>query len=102
MIEFNLILTAAGKKTTPGMFWMLLIGTIAMLGFGYAGEIGAMSPYPAFYCGLGGWAFILMVIFVLNGPAECSPKGLGRKHAGSQEKDRFLGLNLVNTLRKPS
>jgi bacteriorhodopsin len=85
MIEFNLILTAAGKKTTPGMFWMLLVGTVAMLGFGYAGEIGAMPAYPAFYCGLGGWAFILLVIFVLNGPAECSPAV-----AGSYNAMRFI------------
>merc|ERR1712196_43074 len=31
MIEFNLILKAAGKRVTPGMFWRLLLGTVAML-----------------------------------------------------------------------
>merc|ERR1719356_1204562 len=35
MIEFNLILKAAGKNCTPGMFWRLLVGTVVMLLFGY-------------------------------------------------------------------
>merc|ERR1712054_441730 len=33
MIEFNLILKAAGKNTTAGGFWRLLIGTVLMLAF---------------------------------------------------------------------
>merc|ERR1712113_1322108 len=43
MIEFNLILKAAGKPVSAEMFWKLLLGTIAMLGFGYAGETGAVN-----------------------------------------------------------
>merc|ERR1711975_150140 len=39
MIEFNLILKAAGKNTTPAGFWKLLLGTVLMLSFGYCGEI---------------------------------------------------------------
>merc|ERR1712100_570520 len=35
MIEFNLILKAAGKNTTAAGFWKLLLGTIMMLAFGY-------------------------------------------------------------------
>ena len=31
MIEFNLILKAAGKETSPMMFWKLLAGTVARL-----------------------------------------------------------------------
>merc|ERR1711920_1051325 len=38
MIEFNLILKAAGKATSPGMFWRLLVGTVVMLLCGYLGE----------------------------------------------------------------
>merc|ERR1719271_998153 len=38
MIEFNLILKAAGKDTSSGMFWKLLLGTVMMLSFGYLGE----------------------------------------------------------------
>merc|ERR1740123_2224733 len=49
MIEFNLILKAAGKPVTSGMFWRLLIGTIMMLGFGFA---------------VAGWAYILYEIFL--------------------------------------
>merc|ERR1712183_600023 len=37
MIEFNLILKAAGKATTAAGFWKLLGGTIMMLAFGYMG-----------------------------------------------------------------
>merc|ERR1712232_203126 len=37
MIEFNLILKAAGKTVSSEMFWKLLLGTILMLGFGDAG-----------------------------------------------------------------
>jgi len=63
MIEFNLILKAAGKPVTSGMFWRLLLGTVAMLSFGYCGEIGAFPAWPAFGGGLCGWAFILFEIF---------------------------------------
>merc|ERR1712238_31098 len=49
MIEFNLILKAAGKPVTSGMFWRLLIGTIMMLGFVF---------------GMAGWAYILYEIFL--------------------------------------
>merc|ERR1712230_337493 len=48
MIEFNLILKAAGKATSPGMFWRLLLSTCVMLAFGYLGEIGALLAWPAF------------------------------------------------------
>merc|ERR1719410_2773768 len=41
MIEFNLILKAAGKDTSSAMFWRLLGGTVLMLLFGYLGEIFA-------------------------------------------------------------
>jgi len=63
MIEFNLILKAAGKKVSPGMFWRLLGGTVMMLLFGYCGEIGAFPAWPAFGGGLAGWFFILFEIF---------------------------------------
>merc|ERR1719183_2452559 len=63
MIEFNLILRAAGKQTSPAMFWKLLIGTVVMLSCGYCGEIGAAPAWPAFAGGLCGWAFILFEIF---------------------------------------
>jgi len=76
MIEFNLILKAAGKNVGSGMFWRLLAGTVAMLLFGYLGEIGAMPAWPAFGLGLAGWAFILFEIFAGEAggsAADCSP-----------------------------
>ena len=38
MIEFNLIIKAAGGKIGPAGFWKLLVGTVVMLCFGYFGE----------------------------------------------------------------
>merc|ERR1712137_419764 len=43
MIEFNLILKAAGKPVSGGMFWRLLVGTVIMLFFGYSDR-----PYSLF------------------------------------------------------
>merc|ERR1712118_299957 len=64
MIEFNLILKAAGKDTSAAMFWKLLIGTVMMLAFGYLGEIAVLPAWPAFAGGLCGWFFILFEIFM--------------------------------------
>merc|ERR1719455_47523 len=63
MIEFNLILAAAGKPTTAAGFWKLLIGTVVMLAFGYMGEEAILPAWPAFAVGMAGWAFILFEIF---------------------------------------
>merc|ERR1712113_476065 len=73
MIEFNLILKAAGKETSSGMFWRLLVGTVMMLLFGYLGEISAIPAHIGFYLGMTGWAFILFEIFC--GEAGGSVKG---------------------------
>jgi len=63
MIEFNLILKAAGKTVGPAMFWRLLVGTVVMLAFGYAGETGVMPALVGFVIGMCGWAFIIYEIF---------------------------------------
>merc|ERR1712187_752786 len=76
MIEFNLILKAAGKNVSSAMFWKLLVGTVIMLLFGYLGEIGALLAWPAFAGGMLGWFFILFEIFMgeAGGTASgCSP-----------------------------
>merc|ERR1712176_565729 len=52
MIEFNLILKAAGKATSSAMFWRLLLGTIVMLAFGYMGEVSVLNPYLGFMVGM--------------------------------------------------
>merc|ERR1712203_1331396 len=43
MIEFNLILKAAKAPISAMGFWKLLIGTVLMLAFGYAGESNTCS-----------------------------------------------------------
>merc|ERR1711865_1226288 len=52
MIEFNLILKAAGKETSSGMFWKLLLGTVVMLLCGYLGEIAVLPAPVAWLAGL--------------------------------------------------
>merc|ERR1712220_8336 len=56
MIEFNLILKAAGKNTSSAMFWKLLLGTVVMLACGYCGEISVLPAWPAFAGEAGGAA----------------------------------------------
>merc|ERR1712190_443700 len=63
MIEFNLILKAAAAPIGAAGFWKLLIGTVAMLAFGYAGETNTIDPWIGFALGLAGWGFILFEIF---------------------------------------
>merc|ERR1712054_181452 len=64
MIKFNLILKAAGKDTSPKMFWKLLVGTVIMLLFGYLGEIFLLPAVVGFIGGMCGWFFILFEIFM--------------------------------------
>jgi len=63
MIEFNLILKAAGNKTSSAMFWKLFLGTVVMLLSGYLGETAVVPAWGGFIVGLCGWAFILFEIF---------------------------------------
>merc|ERR1712176_1371882 len=63
MIEFYLILAAVQPNLGVGMFWRLLLGTVAMLTFGYAGETQTVSPMAGFVLGMAGWGFILFEIF---------------------------------------
>jgi hypothetical protein len=51
MFVFNLISTAAGKPVGSIMFWRSLDGTVAILAFGYAGEVGAINVW----IGVGHW-----------------------------------------------
>merc|ERR1712222_271221 len=71
MIEFNLILKAAGAPIGTGGFWRLFLGTVVMLAFGYAGETGLMNPWAGFAVGMAGWAFILFEIFI-GGKSACN------------------------------
>jgi bacteriorhodopsin len=74
MIEFNLIIKAAGSKIGAGGFWRLLIGTVVMLVFGYYGETNKDNHamcMMGFAIGMAGWAFILFEIFVGESAKEC-------------------------------
>jgi bacteriorhodopsin len=64
MVEFFFILSAVNPNIGAGMFFRLLLGTVAMLAFGYAGESTALPAWPAFFLGMAGWGFILKEIFV--------------------------------------
>jgi bacteriorhodopsin len=63
MIEFYLILLAVQPTLGGGMFWRLMIGTVAMLAFGYAGESKVIDPFAGFVLGMSGWGYILFEIF---------------------------------------
>ena len=52
MIEFFLILVAAGVAVSSNSFWRLLVGTLVMLIGGYAGESGITSPILGFIIGM--------------------------------------------------
>merc|ERR1712066_511017 len=64
MIEFYLILSAVQKNIGGGVFWRLLVGTVLMLAFGYAGEAGFVNAWLGFAFGMAGWGFILFEIFM--------------------------------------
>merc|ERR1712187_574228 len=91
MIEFNLILKAAGKETSSAMFWKLLGGTVMMLLFGYLGEISAVPAVVGFALGMLGWAFILFEIFA--GEAGGTAKDCSAAVASS-----FNNMRIIVTL----
>ncbi len=64
MIEFFLILIAAGAIVSIASFWRLLIGTLVMIIGGYLGEAGMISVLLGFIIGMIGWLFIIWEIWV--------------------------------------
>merc|ERR1712224_1085899 len=80
MIEFYLILSAVQPSISGMMFWRLLIGTIIMLAFGYAGEAGFVPPMMGFLCGMCGWGFILFEIFAGEAGSVCASGDKVNKH----------------------
>jgi bacteriorhodopsin len=76
MVEFNLILSAAGKATSASGFWKLLVGTVMMLTFGYCGETHVVDATIGWALGMCGWFFILFEIFKGESgglAGDCSP-----------------------------
>merc|ERR1712232_1390649 len=93
MIEFNLILQAAKAPIGPAGFWKLLVGTVLMLSFGYAGETETISPWLGFICGLCGWAFILFEIF-----AGESAKASGASNVSEAVQQSFNNMRIIVSL----
>jgi len=91
MVEFYLILTAVNPKIGGGMFWRLMLGTVAMLAFGYLGESGAMNPWLGFCLGMSGWFFILFEVF-FGEAAKCAAQAdkVNRHIKGSYDTMRFI------------
>ena len=63
MVEFYLILIAAGAAVSGGSFWRLLVGTLVMVVGGYLGEAGMIPVLLGFIIGMIGWAVIIWEIF---------------------------------------
>ena len=63
MIEFFIILRAVGGAVGAGSFMRLLVGTLVMLVFGYAGEAGLMDYWVGFGLGMIGWLVIIYEIY---------------------------------------
>ena len=59
-----LILEAAEEPVSAGTFKRWLLGTIAKLAFGYAGETGVLEAWISFSFGMGSWFCILKEIFM--------------------------------------
>merc|ERR1712078_480888 len=93
MIEFNLILKAAKAPIGPAGFWKLLIGTVCMLAFGYAGETEAINPWIGFAFGMCGWGFILNEIF-----AGESAQASDAKNVSEAVKQSFNNMRLIVSL----
>jgi bacteriorhodopsin len=72
MIEFYLILSAVQPNISRGMFFRLLLGTLFMLAFGYAGEAKFVNPQMGFVLGMMGWGFILFEIFAGEASSVCA------------------------------
>tara|TARA_Y100001970_G_scaffold277688_1_gene382280 strand:+ start:434 stop:1123 length:690 start_codon:yes stop_codon:yes gene_type:complete len=63
MVEFYLILVAAGAVVSSNAFWRLLGGTLIMIIGGYLGEAGYIGATLGFVIGIIGWAIIIWEIF---------------------------------------
>ena len=87
MIEFYLILSEV-TKVPAGVFWRLLIGSIAMLGFGYAGEAGWMDAKMAFIPSMAAWFYIIWEIF----KGEASQINAGLANANVQKAYKTMTL----------
>ena len=91
IIEFYLILSAIAV-VRAALFWKLMIASLVMLVFGFLGELGAMSYWPAFAIGMAGWLYIIYEIFA----GEASQISAANGTAASQTA--FNALRLIVTV----
>jgi bacteriorhodopsin len=91
IVEFYLIL-AAIAVVRAALFWKLMIASLVMLVFGFLGELGAMSYWPAFAIGMAGWLYIIYEIFA----GEASQISAANGTAASQTA--FNALRLIVTV----
>ena len=62
IVEFYLIL-AAITAVSASLFWRLMIASVAMLVFGFLGEVGAMAGVVAGVIGVVAWLYIIYEVF---------------------------------------
>jgi len=94
MIEFYLILSAVSPNLGIGMFWRLLVGTVVMLAFGYAGEARICDPWLGFAVGMGGWGYILYEIFF----GEAGSLAEGGDKVSENVKTSFATMRFIVTV----
>merc|ERR1712151_898945 len=94
MIEFYLILSAVQKNIGGGVFWRLLVGTVLMLAFGYAGEAGFVNAWLGFAFGMAGWGFILFEIFL----GEAGQVAASGDKVNEYVKSSFSTMRLIVTV----
>jgi bacteriorhodopsin len=94
MIEFYFILSAVQPNLGAGMFWRLLIGTVIMLAFGYAGEASIINAWAGFAVGMAGWAFILFEIFMDEAGNVAADVG----KVGDNVKTAFAAMRFIVTV----
>jgi bacteriorhodopsin len=89
MVEFYLILKAVQPSLGMGMFMRLLVGTVFMLAFGYAGEAKFVPAGMGFFAGMCGWGFILFEIFA-GEASNVAKEGLTPAVSSSYNLMRFI------------
>jgi bacteriorhodopsin len=71
MVDFYLIL-AACTNVAGSLFKKLLVGSLVMLGAGFAGEAGLAPAMPAFIVGMAGWLYMIYELYMGEGKAAVS------------------------------
>merc|ERR1719399_1606106 len=94
MVEFYLILSAVQPNIGVGMFWRLLLGTVAMLAFGYVGEAGMINAWVGFAIGMAGWGFILFEIFM----GEAGSVAASGERGNQYVKESFTTMRFIVTI----